>query len=203
MGFSTFTSDPDSPLRTIPAAQREFYPHIIEKNFGPPHCWLAPIDIVRRAGGFYEPLHWFEDWDLWWRVGLHAGALVPVDYPGALYRQHPQSQLATVTLANRTRGHAIITARMAQGILQRPDLLDTCGSTLLWAIWTALGRARQQGVSWGELEPLSASLLALVSNGPASVTSTKLARTTRLLGVKPALSMQQLASRFRSPHATR
>lgn len=192
MGCRHFSSDTGAELKLVPAEQTAFYPAIIGTNFGPPHCWLAPLDIVRKAGGFFEPLQWFEDWDLWWRVGLHASALVPVDYVGALYRQHAKSQFATISMPNRTRGHAIITARMATTLLGRPELLAQCGEQLLWAVWTALVRARAQDVSWAELEPLTASLRALARSGPPSVTRTRLARTTRLMGVRAAMSLQNL-----------
>lgn len=190
VGCRHFVSETGAELKTVPAGQTMFYPAIIGTNFGPPHCWLVPLAIVRAAGGFHEPLQWFEDWDLWWRVGLHATEIVPIDYVGALYRQHAASQFATVSMANRTRGHAIITARMADALLQRPDLLKGSGEPLLWAIWTALVRARQNNVPWDELAPLAQSLRRLSRIDLHSVARTRLARTTRLLGVRGALALQ-------------
>jgi hypothetical protein len=191
-GCAHFSGDPGTPDRVIPARHSAFYPTIIETNFGPPHCWMAPLDVVRQAGGFFEPLHWFEDWDLWWRVGLHASELVPIDYVGALYRQHPTSQFATISMANRTRGHAVVTSRMAQVLRMRPDLLADCGGTMLWALWTALKRARRSGVPWHELEPLAAALRDITVAGPGEVTKTRVARATRVLGVRLAVALDGL-----------
>jgi hypothetical protein len=86
-------------------------------------------------------MRWFEDWDLWWRVGLEARELVWVPYVGAKYRQHPASQLATTKPADRARGHAALMARMGRAFLERPDLIDAHGEPLFWGVWTRGGRA--------------------------------------------------------------
>ncbi|MBS1817574.1 MAG: glycosyltransferase family 2 protein [Acidobacteria bacterium] len=196
MGCRHFRSETGEEIKTDRAVQTRFYPEIISTNFGPPLCWLVPAEIVRKAGGFYEPLQWFEDWDLWWRVGLYAKEIVPVDYVGALYRQHAKSQFATISMKNRTRGHAVITARMAAELLQRPHLLATCGEPVLWAVWTALVRARAQGVPKSELAPLVAVLgrLSEEITGPAA--SARLARATRAFGAGPVLAVSGFIERL-------
>ncbi len=208
MGCVHFAGVPSSkPLLEIPATFTAFYPAIVQTNFGPPHCWMAPVELVRRAGGFFEPLQWFEDWDLWWRVGLHARELLPIDYMGALYRQHAKSQFATISTTNRSRGHAIITARMADTLLSHPEQLRQCADELFWAIWTALIRARAQRVPWCELRSLTHSLARLCKDGPASVTTTRMARMARIVGVRRALWLQQAVTGAQaeswSHHATR
>lgn len=194
MGCRHFRSETGEEIKTDRAVQTRFYPEIIGTNFGPPLCWLVPLEIVRKAGGFYEPLQWFEDWDLWWRVGLYATEIVPVDYVGALYRQHAKSQFATVSMTNRTRGHAIITARMANELLNRPELLRVCGEPLLWAVWTALVRAREHDAPAAEWEPLLHCLGQLARQGPAGVKDTKLARSVRMLGPRGVLALNKLRS---------
>ncbi|MGC4084560.1 MAG: glycosyltransferase [Vicinamibacterales bacterium] len=62
MGHSWFSDDPAKPSRVHTPTQNAFFPGIIQSNFGPPHAWLSPADLVRRAGAFHEPLRWFEDW---------------------------------------------------------------------------------------------------------------------------------------------
>jgi glycosyltransferase involved in cell wall biosynthesis len=193
MGCARFNTDPADPfLITMPEYDR-FLPDIIDTNFGPPHTWMAPTDVVRAAGGFYDALQWSEDWDILWRVGLHASGLVPVDYVGAFYRQHSGSQFANTSLANRARGQAILKARMGEELLRRPDLLDEHGERLLWGCWTALKNARDRGVGWDELQPLCSVLTRLATSGPASVTRRKFTTLIRVIGVRPAFTLQTLA----------
>src|SRR5690606_3355950 len=135
-----------------------FFPYLIGGNLGPPHCWLAPKSVIERAGGFCGAMRWFEDWDLWCRVGLLDPPLVPVAHAGALYRRHPGSQLATTRPADRARGHAVLTERLAGGMLACPELLGRHGTELFWACWTALQRARDAGVPWGEVRGLARRL---------------------------------------------
>jgi glycosyltransferase involved in cell wall biosynthesis len=194
MGCAWFESNPEQPYTIKEATNREFFPKIIESNFGPPHCWLTPIELVRAAGGFCEPLRWFEDWDLWWRVGMRAGRLIPVPYVGARYRRHPESQLATTNLADRTRGHAAVMTRMIEAFLQRDDLLMRHGDQLFWSSWTSLSRARAEGVPWPELEPLTANVRQLARTGPPAVRQAWLARAIRWVGVRAAMELRRRPS---------
>lgn len=179
-----FTDDPTRPTQVGYLPGNEWFPHIIGSNFGAPHAWLAPRETVLAVSGFDASLRWFEDWELWTRVALMQPRLVPVDHAGALYRQHPQSQLATTKDADRARGHAAVTARLGERMLQRPDLLAAHGEPLFWALWTSLRRAREKGVGFEELEPVMAVLRELVVVGPANVRAPRLAKMMRLLGPK-------------------
>jgi hypothetical protein len=170
-----------------------FFPDIIGSNFGPPNCWLVPRDLVLTAGAFCEEMRWFEDWDLWWRVGLLADDLVCVPYVGAIYRQHPQSQLATTSMLDRTRGHAALMSRMTAKLLNDGTLLEHHGERLFWSAWTALVRAHANGVPWSELRSLAGGLREVARRGPRSVRQTKMARAARWLGVRGALSLQSLS----------
>ena len=181
MGCCWFEQDPAQPYDTNLVAETAFFPSVIESNLAPLHCWMAPIDLVRQAGGFYGDLVWFEDWDLWWRVGLLGVDVVPVDYFGALYRRHQKSQLATTKIADRTWGHACLMERMAAALLDRPDLLDKYGERLFWASWTALVRARRAGVAWDRLTALSDHLRELTRRIP-SRSRPRTARAVSLLG---------------------
>jgi hypothetical protein len=184
MGCAWFTSDPTHPERSALPHHAGFYPDIIQSNFGPPHSWLTPKSIVQAAGGFCGTMRWFEDWDLWWRVGLEGGELVCVDYIGALYRQHVKSQLATTRPHDRALGHATLVGRMATIVLQRPDLLQPYGETLYWSAWAALVHARTSQVSWTTIAPLTEALRLLARLGPVSVTSLWTARLIRYFGVR-------------------
>ena len=194
MGCAWFADDPGSPYVTRLPESPAFYPAIIKSNLAPPHCWLAPTELVRHAGGFCPDMQWFEDWDLWWRVGLLDPALVAVRHLGALYRRHPGSQLATTKLADQARGHARLMGRMAAAFLERPEMLERYGDQLFWSCVTALQRARARKVPWGELMPLSIALRAVASRGPATVTSSRLARTMRVVGVRAAVTLHSLTA---------
>jgi hypothetical protein len=191
MGCGWFTESPDAPHTSKALTFQHFYPDIIQSNFGPPLCWLAPREAVLKAGGFAEEMRWFEDWDLWWRVGLEEPRLISVPYIGARYRQHAASQLATTSPENRARGHAALTGRMANAILERPGLLAAHGEPLFWAVWTALVRAREQKIGWVELAPLTAALKGIATSGPPSVTTSRSARLIRLIGVRGTLALQR------------
>lgn len=190
MGYAWFTTDPSQPHRTKLPVQDAFYPGIIKSNFGPPNGWLAPRHVVEAAGGFCETMRWFEDWDLWWRVGLHAEGLVRVPYLGALYRQHAESQLATTSMADRTRGHAMLMTRMAAAVIERRDMLDQHGDVVFWSAWAALTRASANRVPWKELAPLAASLRAIADRGPDTIRRSRMGRAVRWLGVRTALRLQ-------------
>lgn len=190
MGCSWFTSDPEKPERAMELPYARFYPEIIESNFGPPLCWLAPVEVVRKAGGFCEPLKWFEDWDLWWRVGLDEPRLIAIPYIGARYRQHAQSQLSTTSPANRARGHVALIERMSTVFLSNPSMLSRYGDPVFWCAWTALKRAREASVPWGELEGLTANLRALAATGPRSVTGSWTGRIVRALGARAASAIR-------------
>jgi glycosyltransferase involved in cell wall biosynthesis len=189
MGCCWFTSDPEKPEREMLWRYDRFYPSIIESNLAPCMCWLAPRDTVARAGGFCETLHWFEDWDLWWRVGLDEPPLISVPYVGALYRQHAQSQLSTTSAANRARGHLALLERLSSAFLQRREMLSKYGDQVFWCGWTALKRAQDAAVPWKELAPLATNLREIAATGPDPVRRSRTARLVRLVGARLVLTV--------------
>jgi glycosyltransferase involved in cell wall biosynthesis len=204
MASAWFTDDPQNPIgfKAAPVVQDSFFPGIIENNLAPVHSWLAPIDLLRRAGGFHEPLCWFEDWDLWWRVGLLSPKLVSIDYVGALYRQHAASQLSTTKIADRTRGHARLMDRMAAAFLDDPPLIDRYGDQLFWSCWTALSRAHEHGVPWHELESLAQRTRDVLKHRPPGLDGSRIARTVSLVGPRATLLVGALLGRSKRQQAT-
>ncbi|HET9372772.1 MAG TPA: glycosyltransferase family A protein [Vicinamibacterales bacterium] len=198
MGCAWFTTDPGAPYFTKDALASSFFPHIIEENLAPIHCWLVPTRLIRDAEGFVETLHWFEDWDLWWRIGMRASSLTSVAYAGALYRQHRQSQLATTKKQDRARGHADVIVRLADALMARPDLLDRYAERLFWSLWSALNHCREAGLEWSAVDDVVQRLAALSRSGPESLRRSRSARTFRWLGVKNGYTLQRLKPR-RSP----
>lgn len=195
MGIAWFRESPQSPTRSYIPDDTGFFPKTISTNLAPVHCWLAPRKLVQEAGGFAGHLKYFEDWDLWNRVALLGPSLVATPFVGAYYRQHPQSQLATVKDADRARGHAAVMARLGEGLLKRPDLLEAHGEPLFWALWISVRRAREKGVAWSELSPVTGILAQVAARGPANVRSGRLAGVIRLLGPRWASRMHGLVNR--------
>jgi len=194
MGVAWFTENPDVLTHVTRPTARAFLPNVIDSNISPIHSWLAPVDLLRRAGGFAGHLHWFEDWDMWWRVALLEPEIVPVDYVGALYRQHARSQLATTKMADRTRGHAVLMERMATAFLQKPALVERYGDPLFWNCWTALNRAHRYQVPWRELCGLAERLQQVLRLGPADISRSRTGRLISLLGPRAAVVVNSFVS---------
>ncbi len=95
MGHRTFSGDP--PLFSPPSFPvvsdnaDDQIRQLFHNNIAPVHCFLAPVEAVKRVGGFSTALQSCEDWDLWLRLALEGVKYRPVDAAGALYRQHPDS----------------------------------------------------------------------------------------------------------------
>jgi len=195
MGISWFRESPEAPFRSYLPDDTAFFPKTINTNLAPIHCWMVPKTVFEAAGAFAGDLKYFEDWDLWNRVALVGPPLVATPFIGALYRQHPQSQLATTKDADRARGHAAVMTRLGERMLKRRDLMDQHGRVLLWALWTSLRRALEKGVAWSELAPLTEVLARLVADGPAAVRQLRLAAAIRLVGPRWASRLHGLVNR--------
>jgi glycosyltransferase involved in cell wall biosynthesis len=195
MGAAWFSDDPLRPTGIKPAAQSAFLPGIIEGNFAPPHAWLTPLELVRRVGGFHESVRWFEDWDLWWRIGVIGPPLHSVDYIGALYRQHAGSQLATTKMTDRTRGHAQLMERMATAFLEDGSLIQRHGGPLFWNCWAALTRARTHNVPWSDLDGLMRNMRQVLRLHPAELAGSWTARAMWLLGARAAVGLDRIVRR--------
>jgi glycosyltransferase involved in cell wall biosynthesis len=194
-GCLRFTDHPGHSLSITPAQWPAFFPAVLGTNLGPPHVCLYPAPLVRKVGGYNASLQWSEDWDFVAQIALTGAPLVNIELNGAWYRQHAQSQLATMKVANRARGHAAVIGRLGKGMLARPDLLNDHGDSLFWAAWTAVRRAREKGVQWQELADVAHVLTDLVRLGPPQVRSTRLAVMIRTFGVRWASRMYGLVNR--------
>jgi hypothetical protein len=131
-------------------------------------------------------------------VGLLDPPIVPVAYAGALYRQHPESQLATTKAADRAYGHVTLVTRMAAVVLERPALLEAHGARVFWSLWSSVAHGRRAGVPWRDLRAATGALLALARRGPRDVRSSASARVFRLVGVRAGFALQQRGIRSAS-----
>lgn len=190
MGYSTFLEDDRTPLMTHQPPAGEFLSTIISRNPGAPHCYLTPAEIVREANGFCDDLVYFEDWDFWCQVALTGAPLVPVDFVGAYYRRHPHAQTPSANKADRKLGHVVVMQRMIAGLRDRPALLERHGKQAFWAGWAALRSARDLGIGWSELRPLTDQMQALLKQGPQALRRSKFGRLARWLGLPLAMTVQ-------------
>jgi glycosyltransferase involved in cell wall biosynthesis len=194
-GFAFFLDDIQKPLRIIMPHAKTFFPDIILGNLAPASCWMTPRELILQAGCYNSTQQYFEDWDLWWRVGLAGATYVPIDFVGFYYRQHVRSQLATAGNADRAYGHAWLMERMCRAIIERHDLLSAYGGTLFWAACAALRACLAFGVSWDRLYFLSTMLDEIARRRPAGLDNSSFARAVRLLGFRRAQTLERLWSR--------
>ena len=193
MGCGYFLTDINDCFEINRPTAQAFFPGIESRNFGPPHGFLTPIEIVRQAGGFAEHLQFGEDWDMWCQIGLTGVRLKSIDYVGGYYRRTSTSQLATSKMLSRTLGNTVVLQRLIQGILERRrDLLEVCGESVFWQGWAAMHRARRHGATWKQVQPLTDLMQELVRVGPQSLRKSTFGRTARILGVRWAESLRNL-----------
>jgi len=191
-GFAFFFDDTSKAFQPHMPHATAFYPGVISANLAPASCWMTPRELILQAGCYYGPQQYFEDWDLWWRVGLTGAALIPVPIIGFYYRQHRGSQLATVRNADRAYGHAWLMERMCRALLDRDDLLQLHGDKLFWSASSALRACRAFDVSWEKLRLLTNMLEEIVRRDPPGLRSSQFARTVRWLGFRRAESISRL-----------
>ena len=199
MGFASFRDDPASPLSVQTFDLNGFFPEIIQGNFGPQHTRLVPTDVTLRAGCFVPTMYYFEDWHFWCRVALLGTPLVSVPFVGAYYRRHTSTMSGTAGKPAYIKGHLQVMEVLCPGVLAREDYLQNYGEFLFWCAWTALHRARQQGVSWRELGWLANYLRELARRGPASLRRSHFARLVGLIGVRCAEALRNLLVRGPTP----
>ena len=191
-GFAVFFDDPKNAFEPRMPRADTFFPAIISGNLAPPSCWMAPKELILQAGCFHASQRYFEDWDLWWRVGLTGAIYVPVHVVGFYYRQHAMSQLTTVPNADRAYGHAWLMERMCRAFLDRDELLQAYGDRLFWSAWAALRACRAFRVPWHRLRLLSGMLEEVVRRKPAGLEGSSLARAVFWLGVRRAETIHGL-----------
>jgi glycosyltransferase involved in cell wall biosynthesis len=195
MGTCFFNEDALRPFDRHMPAVSDFFPTILQTNFGPPHCWYTPRELALSVGGFREDLVNSEDWEFWGRIALAGGRLVSIPYAGALYRRHPGSQVATTSQAAIFRGRLTVAETLAVGVLARPDLLVRTGAPLFWSLWAMLSQARRGGVPSTELRQAEQLLREIARRGPPAVRRSTFGKAVRYLGVRNAERLRALVSR--------
>lgn len=193
MGVAYFTEDPARPFERQVPEYPGFFPAIVQTNFGPPHCWFTPRSLALQVGGFREDLVHSEDWEFWGRIALTGARLVSVPYEGALYRRHPQSQVATAPKASILRGRLQVAEVLAAGLLRQPGLLERAGEQMFWSLWAMLVQARRGGVASSQLQCAERLLHQLARKGPTSLRRTPSAMAIRCVGVRAAERLRALS----------
>jgi len=191
-GFAFFIGDVSRAFKATMPRANAFFPAIITGNLAPASCWLTPKSLILQAGCYHSEQTYFEDWDLWWRVGLTGAVYVPVQMVGFYYRQHATSQLATAHDADRAYGHGWLMERMCRAFLDRPDLLQAHGERLFWAACAALRACRAHAVPWDRLRLLGHMIEEVAHRRPPGLQGSMFARAVRLVGVRRAMSATAL-----------
>jgi len=195
MGVASFTTAPEERFdRQMPTVS-DFFPTIVQTNFGPPHCWYTPRALALAVHGFREDLVNSEDWDFWGRIALTGAGLVSVPYEGALYRRHANSQVATTPKPAIFRGRLSVAETLATGVLQDAALLERVGEPLFWSLWAMITQARHGGVAPPDLVRAEQLLQAVARRGPTPLRRTSSALAVRLLGVRAAERLRGLSAR--------
>lgn len=195
MGFASFREDPSSPFSVQKFDATNFFPEIILGNFGPQHTRLVPKDVALKAGCFVPTMYYFEDWHFWCRVALLDTPLVSIPFVGAYYRRHAATMSNTAPKPAYVKGHLQVMEVLCPGILAREDHLHKYGEILFWSAWSALHRARQQGMSWSELSWLADYLREIVNRGPVGLRRGRFARMIEFMGVRWAETFRNVFGR--------
>ena len=192
MGSATFLGDERTTfLSTVTPQVDDFLATVVSRNPGLIHAYLTPTDLVKQVGGFSDSLVYFEDWDFWCQVALTGAPLVPVDFVGALYRRHSNAQTPSAKKVDRKLGHVRVIQRLLEGLLDSDDLTERYGQQAFWSSWAALRSARDLGIRWGELKPLTMLVQQLLQRGPTELRTSRFGRTARLLGLRNAMRLQR------------
>jgi hypothetical protein len=199
MGFSAFHDDPAAPFKVKKFQLDNFFPEIIQSNFGPNNNRLVPRDVALHIGGFVPRVYYFEDWHFWCRVALCGTPLISIPFVGSYYRRHAASMSSTTPKHIFIKGHVQVMEDLCPGILERDDYLQNYGEVLFWCAWTALHRARQQGLTWQELGRLAGYLREIAQRGPATLHRSHFARIMGLTGVRCAEALRNLLGRDAAP----
>ena len=195
MGFAVFRENDYEPISERLFDLDDFFPHIIQGNFGPQHNRLISKELALRAGCFDPKMYLYEDWLFWCRVAMCGARLAPVQFVGTYYRRHDATMSKNAPEMAPIRGHIRVMEELGERMLQQPQLLDQWGQQLFWSVWTALHRARKAKVDWGDLYRLRQVLRQLIARGPVDVRRSTYARVARWLGIPLAESLYNLLPR--------
>jgi hypothetical protein len=191
VGCAWFDEDPARPYREVRPWVTSFFPELLRTNLGVPCQWLFPRDLADLAGGFSANMRISADWDFLCKIAVAGGVLVPVDHVGAYYRKHPASMTATMRDVDHAREHVTLIEALCMGLLEQPELLERYGSPLFWCGYTAIDRARQRGIAWGELQGLGGLLAEVARRGPGDLRKSKIVRLVRLTGFRWAQTLRR------------
>ena len=197
MGTVAFVEDPGRPLETsLPPAT--FFPTIAQTNLGPPNCWMCPRPVFVTLGGFREDINRSEDWEFLVRVALAGVPLASTEYPGALYRRHPGSQVATSTRVDVLQGRLVVLETLAEGMLARRALLLEHGASLFWTLRAVWLQARAAGVSRDTCGRSAHWLRRIAAARPAGLTDSWFARVAAVVGMIDAERLLRISGRDKS-----
>jgi glycosyltransferase involved in cell wall biosynthesis len=135
MGFRFFSQDPpaDNPFRSEPCVDVVLLPRLIQRGFGPPHCYMCSRAMVLAVGGFEEDMQFWgaEDRDLWLRLAFNGAIAAVAPLRGAYYRRYAGS--VSTNIERMLSSHTNVFLRIHQLILDSENFIDKYGTHLLEA----------------------------------------------------------------------
>jgi glycosyltransferase involved in cell wall biosynthesis len=187
MGMAWFIDDPKSPHFIQRADQISFVPAILRECLFQPDSVLLPTPLVRDCGGFDVSLGLYEDWDLWARLALVGAQIIPVDYVGAFYRRHPDSQSNRATETERAGYYVRQMNEFCKAFLEGNPYLMAFGEDLFWSAISTATWAQRVGVTGGKLAELEGSIKKLVDSGSVKLSrASGFSQSIRLFGYQKA-----------------
>jgi hypothetical protein len=128
-------------------------------------------------------------------MALSGAELVAVSYEGALYRRHPQSQVATTPKPTILVGRLFVSETLAEGMLSRSDLLREHGEALFWSLRAMWRQAKDAEVPSETLRRAENLLRQIATMGPSSLRGSLFVRSVGLLGPRWAEALLSLTGR--------
>jgi hypothetical protein len=191
MGIGWFNETPDRLFRQATWNFDCLLPHILFSTPGGIHSTLFPRPLVDSVGGFEVRRKYGTDFDFFIRVAFSGAKVKALPKVGAFYRIHSQSETQKGKGSRAPAiAHTELIVRAAQKILADPELVATCGQTMLWKCFDQLSWNRGSGIAWNEMRPLCDVLKLLAQqpvNGPAAT-----AKLIRWFGVRPTYYLHAL-----------
>jgi glycosyltransferase involved in cell wall biosynthesis len=129
-GWQHFQTSPsvDATAPMYPVVSGSALETVMSRNIAPVHAFLAPVAMVRDAGGFGETLKACEDWDCWTRLIVGGAEVVTVSDVVAFYRNTPASMSKNFDRMLLTRVDVLL--RLHHLLAGAPALLQSHGTSL-------------------------------------------------------------------------
>lgn len=196
IGTGSFFGSCDNVEHVQSPVGTSLLPAVFGSPLGAMHSLLIPRDLAVEVGGFAADIRYGEDWEFWLQLALRDRPLAVARGVGALHRRHHESQSQAAPFATQRVDHAKVVQRLLAGMTIRPNVLAHSGAGAFWTAWYVLASAREGGVAWADLKPLTDGLWEFCKTRVSWSQSVRAARLVSLLGPKTVLNVDSTRQRF-------